>query len=84
VDANFERGYNSLTVSSAESLLCASSSANASSPPMYIILRQPKELVVTLACKRVDSSIVGSKLVWKESNEGACVVDALGPSLEGV
>ncbi|EDR05942.1 uncharacterized protein LACBIDRAFT_329101 [Laccaria bicolor S238N-H82] len=30
--------------------------------------------VVTLTCERVYSPTVGSNLVWKESNEGACVV----------
>ena len=41
---------------------------------------KPAQLVVTLTCKRTDASIVGSKLVWKELNCRACVVDALGPS----
>ena len=40
---------------------------------------KPAWLVVMLTCKRVDSSIVASKLIWEESNERACIVDALGP-----
>ena len=36
----------------------------------------PSQLVVTLTCKRVDSSI----MVWEELNERECVVDALGAS----
>ncbi|KIJ94750.1 hypothetical protein K443DRAFT_683536 [Laccaria amethystina LaAM-08-1] len=37
--------------------------------------------LVTLTCKRVDSSIVGSKLVWEELNKRASVVNALGPRI---
>ena len=44
---------------------------------------KPSQLVVTLTCKRADSSIVGSKLVWEELNERACVVDAFSPRGEG-
>ena len=34
----------------------------------------PSQLVVTLTCKRVDSSIV----IWEELNERACVAGVLG------
>jgi hypothetical protein len=44
---------------------------------------KPSQLV-TLACKRVDSSIVGSKLIREELNERAYVFDAPGPRGEGV
>ena len=46
---------------------------------------KPSQFAVTLTCKRVDSSILGSKLVWEELNEKlACVVGSLSPRGMGV
>ena len=85
----FERGYNSLIRTAHCSLQKGSYAPHdPRSTSQHIVAEskvildhslKPSHLVVTLNCKRADSSIVSSKLVWEEVNERVCVVDALGP-----